>query len=1443
MSTKKPKRNRTSRRKLQAQQYAVLEARTLLAGVLANTAGSDVIADPFAYDAVTYKQMVDRAQVHSYVAGQLVIAIQTKESQGPHAIDSIDWGALTGDANASAKRTLMSVNRDGSKVISLVQVTLSEGADIFEAMRRLEGFRRVMWSSPNFSYKGDPREFVPNDPQYGSQYFHGTMSNPQAWDITLGSPNIVIAVTDDGVQLNHPDLQANIWQNDDFPFDGEDNDGNGYIDDFQGWDFSSNNNDPNPNSTSDTHGTHVSGISAGRTNNGVGIAGTAGGSKIMPLQFAGVGDWTAAVINQTFRYAADNGANIVNTSYNIDGWVGDPVFAAGLDYMYDRNVLHFNSAGNNSQLNPPRQAFEQTLLVASTDNGDGISSFSNYGTGVDLSAPGGGILSTVLGSGYDTFSGTSMATPNAAGAAALIWSAHPTWTRDQVAAALYVTADNINAQNPDKIGLMGGGRVNSFAGITATIAAPKVASVANLPANGTNVDDTSIDRFRVAFNQIMDPISVNTATNFELRSAGLNDLFGDGDDQVFTLSTTEYFLGTNSLLFTIGEGPMSYGHYQLKMTSGGLQNPFGTDLDGDANSSAGGDYVHTFRIAPPPRGVVTLDKSDYQVADTITITVGDFNAIAPVVVQLTTSNGDSENVTLTPQGNGKFTGTINTVAGAATPNNGALQVVLGTDITATYNDPDDGTGVPFTSTDTAVISNIRRYDSTDIPKNISDNSTVSSIISIPDELRIVDFEVELDITHTYDADLDVSLVAPDGTTVILFQDVGGSGDDFTETYLDDESGTSITTGTAPFTGRYRPQVSLTNFDSLNTLGNWTLRVFDDAGGDVGTLNDWAIIVDVRTFDAGVLTIDRPSYNIGSPVQISVVDANATGPVTVEVVSTRGDVETVTLTPAGGIRYVGSINTVAGTAANDGSLQVAIGDKIRVRYVDQDNGNGLSNTLFAHANVRNVVEYPSTNVPINILDNTTVTSTINIPNAGSIADLDLRLDITHTWDSDLDVFLISPTGTRIEMFQDIGGSGDNFNNTYLDDEAATAITSGTAPFTGNFRPVGSFSVVDGLSMTGLWTLEISDDAAGDTGTLNAWSLFIDAVPSVVVPNVIMTAPAPVAEGHTGSTLVNFTVSLSAPTSQAVFVDYSTISGSASVVSGVDYSSANGMLVFMPGETTKNVQVLVYGDRMMESHEQYGLELKNSLGGTVPVSSALATITDDEAFALGKPMDFGTHSSPIQSNAVGMMDMAFDATRKVGWVSGVAGLQFVDRGVGTLAQRDLVVFNDATFGIGVDNQRYVVAVMFGDATQARDQMVVYLEGVARDTVSTAAGQFITRRYDVRSFDGRIDLRIQDQGGVNNLASVALITVQTPRNSNMQMLAVPTSRQLETQRLEFVTDSMRQEFVVNDFKLAADIRTSAQVSSAKSKYRLVAAEPTTATDLASVSLLNEVWDDLAA
>jgi subtilisin-like proprotein convertase family protein len=139
----------------------------------------------------------------------------------------------------------------------------------------------------------------------------------------------------------------------------------------------------------------------------------------------------------------------------------------------------------------------------------------------------------------------------------------------------------------------------------------------------------------------------------------------------------------------------------------------------------------------------------------------------------------------------------------------------------------------------------------------------------------------------------------------------------------------------------------------------------------------------------------------------------------------------------------------------------------------------------------VMEYFSADAPKAISDHNTVTSTLVIPDVGDIVDLDVRLNITHTYDADLDVYLVPPSGSPgpIELFTDIGGSGDDFRDTILDDEAPLSIAEGMPPFTGSYRPEGPFVLPDDVA--GTWTLEITDDGSGDVGTLNSWSLIVEA----------------------------------------------------------------------------------------------------------------------------------------------------------------------------------------------------------------------------------------------------------------------------------------------------------------------------------------------------------------
>jgi len=140
-------------------------------------------------------------------------------------------------------------------------------------------------------------------------------------------------------------------------------------------------------------------------------------------------------------------------------------------------------------------------------------------------------------------------------------------------------------------------------------------------------------------------------------------------------------------------------------------------------------------------------------------------------------------------------------------------------------------------------------------------------------------------------------------------------------------------------------------------------------------------------------------------------------------------------------------------------------------------------------VNNIPEYPSTDTPRPIADNTTFTSPITVTDTETVLDVDVGLNITHTYDGDLDIFLIGPNGTRVELTTDNGGTGENFNGTVFDDEAATAITAGAPPYAGRFRPEGSLATLDGLAANGTWLLEVTDDAGADVGQLSSWTLIL------------------------------------------------------------------------------------------------------------------------------------------------------------------------------------------------------------------------------------------------------------------------------------------------------------------------------------------------------------------
>lgn len=310
---------------------------------------------------------------------------------------------------------------------------------------------------------------VPNDPLYSQQWHLPKIQAPQAWDIANGSSNVVVAVIDTGIDLTHPDLANAIWTNPYDAPDGVDNDGNGLVDDVHGWNFLGN----NSNLTDTTgHGTHVAGLIGAQKNNGVGVAGVASGVKLMPLA-VGANAPASAVVSAIY-YAATHGANVINMSFG-----GPETFSgarAAIDYAVARGVLLVASANNwsSEEYNYPA-VYQDVVAVAATDPNDQRASLSNYGSWVDIAAPGQDVFSTFPTSSgsYFAISGTSQASPIVAGVAALIKSVHPDWSADQVRTQLLASADDLSSLNPDYVGLLGAGRVNAARAVGATITNPR----------------------------------------------------------------------------------------------------------------------------------------------------------------------------------------------------------------------------------------------------------------------------------------------------------------------------------------------------------------------------------------------------------------------------------------------------------------------------------------------------------------------------------------------------------------------------------------------------------------------------------------------------------------------------------------------------------------------------------------------------------------------------------------------------------------------------------------------------------------------------------------------------------------------------------------------------------------------------------------------------------
>ena len=387
-----------------------------------------------------------------------------------------------------------------------------------ELIKKLEADPRVRYAEPNYIVHADAQN-VPNDPSFGllfgmnntGQTVQGTAGTPdadidapEAWTHTTGSSNVIVGVVDTGVDYTHPDLAANIWTN---PgencgssdptivctqrTDGIDNDSNGYVDDVHGYDFVNHDGDPMDDMATVYHGTHVSGTIGGVGDNGVGVAGVNWHVKIMALKFlnsGGSGSTSDAVT--AFAYAKLMHANLTSNSWGGGGFSQSLLDAINTNGA--AGILTVAAAGNSSSDDDSSPAYpagydtRYLIGVAATDNNDVLASFSSYGRHtIMLAAPGVNIYSTQAGNSYQYLSGTSMATPHVAGAAALLLSVFPSLLPKQISAILGRTSD----PKPSVSGItISGGRLNVNNAVTCS--GPKIEFVTPHDGDTTGVNQT-----------------------------------------------------------------------------------------------------------------------------------------------------------------------------------------------------------------------------------------------------------------------------------------------------------------------------------------------------------------------------------------------------------------------------------------------------------------------------------------------------------------------------------------------------------------------------------------------------------------------------------------------------------------------------------------------------------------------------------------------------------------------------------------------------------------------------------------------------------------------------------------------------------------------------------------------------------------------------------------
>ncbi len=463
----------------------------------------------------------------------------------------------------------------------IYRIVIPAELDLQKVCDSLLAYGNVLYAEPIHS---EELLTIPNDPDAqleGNQPYLDVIKAYDAWDITTSNSSIVIGISDAGTDLGHVDLVGKYHPNDD-PFNGEDDDGNGYVDDTFGYDFADD--DGTPQSDIDPHGTQVAGVAGANTNNGVGIAGVGYNASLSSLKIFRSSDNLSANSYESILYAANNGFDIINLSWgSIDTY--SQYNQDIIEYaVKEKDVVVVAAAGNTgTEVFYYPASYNFVLSVGSTNLDDSKSSFSTFNKSVDLVAPGTAIYSTQDGDIYFSESGTSFSAPMVAGVAALVKDQYPSLNAEQIMERIRVTSDDISqvGSNNTFKGKLGYGRLNALraiqeSGITSIRSSEPIV---NGPFEGVFFGDTVA--ISTILTNYLDPV---IQPNLSIEILSNNATFLNGSQSLDFMNTlTTQSVSDLRILVDNTAAPEEKVEYVMHFSAGGYEDMQLFDFDLNPN--------------------------------------------------------------------------------------------------------------------------------------------------------------------------------------------------------------------------------------------------------------------------------------------------------------------------------------------------------------------------------------------------------------------------------------------------------------------------------------------------------------------------------------------------------------------------------------------------------------------------------------------------------------------------------------------------------------------------------------------------------------------------------------------------------------------------------------------------------------------------------------------